>query len=306
MISIIVTAYEDPKSTKECIKRILNQKEIKEKFELIVACPDEPTKEAVMNYKKRYPKIIRYVQQEYGSGKNRLMNKLLKLVKGDILIWTDGNKFMEENAISLILEPFKDSEVGIVGGTPISINDKNTLFGYWSHLLTDAASKVKEMKMKRGEFIEHSANILAFRKGLIQEIPLDVAEDAIISYKITEQGYKNIYIKDARVLVTYPCNFKDWTKQKVRSIKAHETLDKYMTNKNIKMKSFKNEFFYGICLSLSYPKNSKEFYWTLLLYPARLYVWLKAFYEIKIKNNPYNPDWSRSESTKTLDYDEEK
>lgn len=306
MISIIVTAYEDPKSTEECIKRLLHQKNFKEKFELIAACPDEPTKKVIMDYKRRYPNKIRYVQQEYGSGKNRLMNKILKIVRGDILIWTDGNKFMEEDAISLILKPFENGKVGIVGGRPIAMNDKKTLLGYWAHLLTNAGDKAKQFRAKRGIFIEHSANILAFRKGLVEVIPLDVAEDAIISYIVSSKGYENVYVPEAKVLVMYPQNLKDWFKQKVRSIKAHQTLDKYVDKKNIKMKSLQNEILYGVFLSFSYPKNLREFYWTLLLYPARLSIWIKAFYEIKIKNSLYNPDWSRSESTKTLDYKEKK
>ena len=302
MISLIITAYEDPNSTKECIFRLLNQKNFKEKFELIVACPDEPTKRVIMDYKKKFPKIIRYVQQEYGSGKNRLINKILKLTRGEILIWTDGNKFIEKDAISLVLKKFDNKKVGLVGGKPIPLNERNNLFGYWAHLLTDAASKTKEIIAKNGWVIEQTANLMAFRKGLITEIPLDVSEDAYISHKIVQQGYKNIYVKEAKVLVTYPRNFKDWIKQKVRSIKSHETLNKYIDEKSMKMKSFSNEIFYGIYLSWSYPKNIKEFFWTFLLYPARLCIWMKAFYEIKFKKENYNPDWSRSESTKTLDY----
>jgi len=302
MISLIVTAYEDPKSTKESMKILLNQKNFHEKFELIAACPDEPTKKVIMDYQKKYPEIIKYVKQEYGSGKNRLMNKIIKIAKGDILVWTDGNKFLEENSIELILKPFKDPKVGAAGGRPTAINDRKTMLGYWSHLLTNASDKVRQMRSEKGGLVEQCANLLAVRKGIINEIPLDVAEDAIISYMVYEKGYKNVYVKEARVLVLFPRNFKDWVKQKVRSIKAHEALNKYVTKKDVKMKSFSNEIFYGIYLSLSFPKNLKEFYWTLLLYPARLYIWLKAFYEIKIKKEVYTPHWSRSESTKPLDY----
>ncbi|MBS3075833.1 glycosyltransferase [Candidatus Pacearchaeota archaeon] len=307
MISLIVTAYEDPESTKESIKRILTQKNFHKKFELIAACPDKPTKKVIMEYKKKYPQIVKYVKQEECEiRKNKLMNKIIKLAQGDILIWTDGNKFLEDNAISLILKPFEDPKVGVVGGRPTAMNSRDNLLGYWAHLLTNASDKMREIRYKKGYLVEHCANLLAIRKGIINEIPLDVAEDAIISYMITEKGYKNVYVKEAKVLVMYPRNFKDWIKQKVRSIKAHEALNKYINKKNIKMKSFSNEIFYGIYLSLSFPKNIKEFYWTLLLYPARLYIWLRAFYEIKIKKQTYSSKWSRSESTKILDYEHKK
>jgi len=302
MISLIITAYEDPNSTREAINLLLNQKNFHNSFELIVACPDEPTKKVIMEYKKEYPKIIKYVQQEYGSGKNNLMNKILDIVKGDILIWTDGNKPVDENAISLIVKEFDDPSVGCVGGRPYPRNERNVLFGFWAHLLTNAAHKLRKIRFNQGKFVEQCANLLAIRKGIIDKIPSDVAEDSIIPYLITQKGYKNIYQGDAKVYVMYPQNFEDWVKQKVRSAKAHEAMNNYVSTKMVKQKSFFNEFLYGFIFVLSFPKNIREIYWTILLYPARLYVWVKAFYEIKIKKQPYSPDWSRSESTKVLDY----
>lgn len=304
MISLIVTAYEDPQSTRESMGKLLNQKNFKEKFELIAACPDEPTKQVIMEYKRKYPKIVRYVYQD-NPDKNKLMNKILKLAKGDILVWTDGNKFVDENAISLIVEKFKDSSVGCVGGRPIPQNNRKELFGFWAHLLTNAAHKLRELRFHRGEFVEQCANLLAMKKKILDEIPADVAEDSIIPYLIVEKGYKNIYVGNAKVSVMYPRTFKDWVKQKVRSAKSHEAMDKYVSSKSVKQKSLLNEFFYGFKWVLTFPKNLKEFYWTLLLYPARLYVWIKAFYEIRIKKKPYVAYWSRSESTKVLDYKNE-
>lgn len=306
MISIIVTAYEDPKTTKECIKRILTQKNFKEEFELIASSPDEPTKKVIIDYKKKYPKIIKYVKQEYGSGKNKNMNNIMKIVKGNILIWTDGNKLMKEDTINKLLTPFSDKKVGIVGGTPIPLNDRSDMFGYWAHLLTYSAMKLKELRYNQGNFVEHSAPIMAFRKELIKEIPLDVAEDAIISYMIYKQGYKSVYVPDAMLLVKFPTNLPDWIKQKTRSIKAHEAINKYIEKGDFRMKSFKNEALYGIITSFGYPKNLKEIYWTFLLYLARFYIWIKSFYELNLKKDVYNPDWSRSESTKALDYTKKK
>ena len=301
MISIIITAFKDPQSTKESIKCILNQKNLSEKYELIVACPDEPTKKVILEYKKKYPKLIRYVYQD-DNNKNALMNKIMKITKGRILIWTDGNKFMDKEAVSILVQAFNDPSVGIAGGRPIAMNKRNTLFGYWAHMLTSASNQFKQRRFKRGGMVEHSANILSFRSGIIKEIPLDVAEDAIISHMVASAGYKNLYLPSAKVLVTYPTNFQEWVKQKVRSIKSHEALNKYIDHKKVKMKSFKNEFFYGILFSFSFPKSLKELYWTLLLYPARLYIWLKSFYEIKFKQETYSGHWSRSESTKVFDY----
>ena len=229
------------------------------------------------------------------------MNKILKLSKGRILIWTDGNKFIEKDAIKTILKEFEDSKVGCVGGRPCPQNSRDNMFGFWAHLLTNAAHELRETRFHEGKFVEQCANLLAMKNNLLEEIPKNVAEDAIIPYLITQKGYKNIYQPNAKVYVMYPRNFSDWVKQKVRSAKSHEAMNKYMP-KEIKQKSFINEIFYGFLFVFSFPKNPKEFFWAFLLYPARLYIWIKTFYEIKIKKNTYVAQWSRSESTKTLDY----
>jgi len=52
------------------------EKNLNEKFELIAACPDEPTKKVIMDYKKKHPSIVKYVKQDDGD-KNQLMNKII-------------------------------------------------------------------------------------------------------------------------------------------------------------------------------------------------------------------------------------
>ena len=148
MISIIITAFEAHDLIKKCIKRILNQEDFNEKFEIIAACPDEPTKKIILNYKKKYPKIIKYIRQDYTCPKNALMNKILKKAKGRILIWTDGNKYFDENTIKLLLEPFEDKKVGIVGGRIILMNPKDNIYGIWNSLLTKNLHKMRKIAIE--------------------------------------------------------------------------------------------------------------------------------------------------------------
>ncbi len=292
MISIVITAWEDPESTKKCISRFLKEKE---NLEILAACPDKKTKEVILNLKKNHPNI-HYHHQPREMSKNELMNILAKKAKGNIIVFTDGNKFIEKNAVRELIKPFKNKKVGCTGGHLIPLNNKNTLFGYWAHLLTNAANEARKKRDKKNKFIEFSANLLAIRNKIIENMPLDVAEDAIIPYMFLKKGYQLKYVEQAKVQVTYPNNFKDWKKQKIRSIKAHESLNKYI-KEEIRMKGFLNEIIQGTYLALTYPKNIKEILWTLTLFPSRLYVWLTALYQIKIKQDHYKASWSRSKST---------
>ena len=141
--------------------------------------------------------------------------------------------------------------------------------------------------------------MFAFRNNVIRDVPLDVAEDTYIPYEFYFKGYKIAYAENAKVYVKNPNNFKDWLIQRMRTSKAHETLDKYVDIKRVpKVKSFKNEIVKGTFSALKYPKNLREFYWTILLFIARFYMWLGVFYDTKFKNKSYTDAWERIESTK--------
>lgn len=215
---------------------------------------------------------------------------------------------------------FAEGKVGAVSGHPVSINSRENLFGYWSHFLTDAADFVRRKKTRRGEYLVCSGYLYAIR-NLIKEIPEQtLVEDSIISQLIWQKGYKIAYEPEAIVYVKYPDNFSDWLKQKIRAtggyvqkIKSQKSkvkscppshkasADAPISNqikdlkKLGKMRGFLEEISDGIKLFFTYPKNLKEFFWTKLLYLARLYLWLMIFWQIKILKKP---SWPRVESTK--------
>lgn len=291
MISIIVTAFKEEKTIGKCIESILSQK-INEKQEIIVACPDEQTKNIALSYNG-----IKHFQDP-GKGKSFALNLLFKKAKGDILLFTDGDVYLGENAILGILQKFEDPKVGFVGGRVISQNEKDSMLGYWSHLLADiGAHRTRRKRAKREQFFECSGYLMAMRSGVIKEIPLDVAEDSIMPYYFFKQGYKIAYAENAKVFVKNPTKFQDWLKQRKRTAKAHTKLNIYEPDFP-KMKSFKNEIIEGFMPIWSYPKTPKELFWTQMLCLARLYMWLSLVYEEKVKKKYYTDGWDRVQSTK--------
>jgi len=297
MLSIIITSYKEPKSTAKAVECFLKQN-IKEPYELIVTDPFPEVKEFITKKFKKYKQVKFF--QDPGKGKVYALNLLFSKVKGDILILTDGDVFVSKNSVKAILKEFEDEKVGVVCGRPVSLNDKNTMFGYWSHLLADSANKLRKYLSKKNKFLECTGYLFAFRKGVIKDIPTDVAEDSIIPYLFWKKGYKIKYAEDAIVYVKNPDNFKDWMKQRKRTADAHTKLDKYYPDFP-KVKCFKNEIKYGTFLALSYPRTLKEIFWTKVLFLARLYMWCALFYDLKFKRKAYGDGWERVKSTSPLD-----
>ena len=165
----------------------------------------------------------------------------------------------------------------------------------------DGIDRVRRKLSSQSKFMECSGYLFAIRKGIILDFPLETSEDSIIPYLIWQKGYGIKYVPKAHVYVKNPSNFKDWTNQKVRNIKAHENLNKIAPNMP-RTKSFFNEIKFGLFFTLGYPKNLHEFWWTFQAYFARLYIYIKAFKELR-KKSAYKDGWRETEieSTKTLD-----
>lgn len=308
MIYVIINAYGEPKSTERAINCFLKQniKDIK----IIVVDPFPEVREYIKGRFKGNKHIGFFLDP--GEGKNYSINLILNNLysndTNDIIIFTDGDVYVDNNSVNEILKLFKDPKIGCVSGRPVSINNKNNFFGYISHFLCDIAAHEisRKKKVKKEEFLEASGYLFAIRNGIIKRIPLDIAEDSIIPYLFWKKGYKIGYAENALVYVKWPDNLNDWLKQKKRTANSHSKLKNYAPDFP-KVKSFYNEIFEGISSFKevwSYPKNLKEFFYTIMLYPLRLYMWVSLYKDLITRKREYKDGWREDlevESTKTLD-----
>ena len=293
-ITILITAFKEPNIAKS-IESALNQK-TKHDYEIIVAAPDEETLSVARKFTKSHKKLK--IFKDPGKGKSYALNLLFKEIDTDILILTDGDVHIKESCIEEISKLFINPEIGCVTGRPMPSEGKNTKYGYWANFLFDAAHLLRKRAFERNSFLECSGYLFGFRKKKIEKIPLDVAEDTVIPYYFWEKGYRVGYADKAEVYVKNPSNWRDWIKQKTRTSKAHETLEKYVDTKTTpRVKNFSNEA-KGIKYVIEYPKNIKELIWSLQLAGARFHMWAKVFLDTRIKNSHYQDAWKRVESTK--------
>ncbi|MBS3095215.1 glycosyltransferase [Candidatus Woesearchaeota archaeon] len=295
MLSIVISAYKEPGISK-AIESILSQK-INESYELIIIAPDKETEKIVKSFQKQNKSIIYFKDQ--GKGKVNGLNEVFPACKGRVIILTDGDVYLGENSINSIINAFKDKSIGCISGRPVTLNQRTTMLGYWSHLLYDAAHKVRYGLSSNGKFLEASGYLFAFlNDGTIKTLPPDVAEDSITPYYFYKKGYSIGYVPEAKVYVKNPTNTKDFIKQRKRTNASHSKLSYYASDMP-RVKTFWNEIRIGTFFALGYPMTFKEFVWTLALFFIRLYAWLSMFLDsITPKKTVYRDDWERIESTK--------
>lgn len=302
MINIIITSYGEPKSTIRAINSFLEQ-DINQDFRIIVVDPFPETKlhlkESINN------KNVGFFLDP-GEGKsyalNILFEKLYSKNKDDIFILTDGDVYVSKNTVSEIVNAFKDEKMGCVTGRPVLLNPRNNFWGYASHVAFDGIHKLRSKISNQEKFFECSGYLFAIRNGVLQGFPLETSEDSIIPYLFWEKNYKIKYLPDAKVYVINPQNWKDFKLQKIRNIKSHENLSKIAPDLP-RTKSFWNEIKQGFFFALFYPRNLREVFYTPALFATRLWIYLKAFYDMNYKKLGYEDGWRKeeTESTKPLD-----
>ena len=285
MISVVLTPLGEPKLVEKTINSILNNK-IKEEYELIIITSDKITENIAGKFIRKNNQIKLF--KNPGKGKSYALNLIFKILKGRIWIFSEGEAYIADNAINEIIEIFNDETIGCISSRPVSLNSRNNLLGYWSHLLFDAAHKIRKELDTKELFLECTDYLFAFRDNITKNIPLNVADDSIIPYLVTKKGYKVRYAEKAIVYARNPANIHDFIQQKVMAARAHESLEDYAPFFP-KVKSFTNEVKKGTFLALAYPKNAKEYFWTFLLFFTRLYIWMKVKWMEKIiKKNAGN------------------
>jgi len=292
-VSVIITAFREPETVKRAIAAFLEQ--ALENMEILVVCPDPQTTAVVDTCAAKHPRVRHVADPQ--RGKPAALNYGLKAAEGDIIVLSDGDVVIENEALSHLLAPFADTGVGAVTGRPVSTNDRETMFGYWSHFLTDSAHRLRLERDRAETFLLCSGYLFAIRRDSIDRVPEDaLAEDAVISHRIAQQGFRVRYAPGARVRVNYPTTYSDWLRQKVRSAGGYA--QDYVRESPVRMRSASLEALQGLRLLVGYPKNLREFLWTILLFLARLHLWFLVFVNVRLLNRPLSKLWQRVETTK--------
>lgn len=288
--SVVVTAAKEPELLRRALEAILPQ--VDADAEVIVVAPDNETQHvarAFLNVK---------VYQDEGKGKPLAVNMGMEHARGDMVVLTDGDVIMAKNAIQQLLAPFANAKVGLVSGRPVPREDRSTKFGYFAHVLTDAAHDLRRRKSQEGDFFEGSGYLLALQRKIFSTLSADtLSDDAVISHTVHNKGFKTAYAPLAYVWVKFPDNYHDWFIQKIRSTGGYTQV--YIRRSKKSMRSFGKEL-RSAYFVWSYAKNMRERLWTVELIIARLILWARIYFTIHVAKRPFSRVWRRVESTKKM------
>ena len=291
--SIGIMAYNEGANIGRTIQAVLEQHgpsmRIEEVIVVASGCTDR-TVPVVTEMAAQEPKV-RLLVQEKREGKASAINLFLKEATSEIAILIGADVIPETGAIESLCAPFKDPEIGMVGGRPVPVNDPMTFMGHAVHLLWRLHDRVARVSPKLGE-------VIAFR-NVISGIPANSAVDEIsIQALISQLGYKLIYEPSCVVYNKGPLTVRDFLKQRRRIYAGHL---KVLAQQNYEASTMKvspilRQLITCRDFTMSTPKQAMWTFGTILL---EAYARVQGHYDFMRKREHHI--WQMVDSTKDLE-----
>ena len=222
-VSIGICAYNEEKNIGRLIESLLNQPvgnhELTEIVVVASGCTDE-TAPVVQTWCDKNRKV-KLIVEPARNGKAAAINKLLRAIKGDVLVHVSADLFLSQDVLQPLLDYFNDPSVGGVSGRQTPLNggrfmDKidSVIWGlhdetqrYYNHL---------------GGIGHLGGDLFAIRRGICDHVPEDIVnDDAFMGVECKRKGYGIRFEDKVTVLFQGPRNILDLLVQRRRVVYGH-------------------------------------------------------------------------------------
>ena len=214
-VCLFVTAYNEKDFVAAKVKNSfqLNYPKDKIQYLWLTDGSDDGTPDLL----KEYPEIqVKHLPER--KGKVHAMNRGVKFVDRQIIIFSDCNTILNRDSILEIVRQFEDPKVGCVAGEKRIIDQKDDNAAasgeslYWRF-----ESCIKKMDAELNSSVGAAGELFAVRRELYEEIESDtILDDFIISLRIAQKGYKIAYAPNAYASETASANVTEELKRKIR------------------------------------------------------------------------------------------
>ncbi|TKC09338.1 glycosyltransferase family 2 protein [Pedobacter frigoris] len=212
--TLIVAAYNESDFIEQKIANTLQLNYPQGKLELIFVTDgsSDNTPELVAKYPQ-----IKLLHSPERKGKISAVHRAIAQVTSEVIVFTDANTFLNQDALVLICRHYADQKVGAIAGEKRVMIDEaaDATAGegfYWKY-----ESKLKEWDSELYSVVGAAGELFSIRKSLYEPVPSNsVLDDFMISMRIAEKGYVIVYEPEAYAQETSSANIKEELKRKIR------------------------------------------------------------------------------------------
>ncbi len=197
-VSIVISAYNEAKNIEKKIANTLALDYPKDKIEILIGSDgsQDGTSDIVKKYENHGIKLFDF---KINRGKTAVQNDLVKLSRGEVLIFTDAASFLLPDTIQKIVRNFNDERVGCVAGNMRFTNTDQNMTTKSQGLYWQYESKLRELESIIGSLIGVDGPLYAVRRRCYAPLAHNVISDLLTPLLILENGKKVVLESEAKV-----------------------------------------------------------------------------------------------------------
>jgi biofilm PGA synthesis N-glycosyltransferase PgaC len=212
--TLVVAAYNEEDFISEKIANTLAVKypESKLSFLFVTDGSTDRTAEIVAQYPQ-----VKLMHSTAREGKIVAVHRAIQEVTTEVVVFTDANTFLNEDALVNLCRHYAEEKVGAIAGEKrVMVEESADATAgegfYWKY-----ESKLKSWDSELYSVVGAAGELFSIRRNLYQPVPADcVLDDFMISMRIAEKGYVIVYEPDAYAMETSSANITEELKRKIR------------------------------------------------------------------------------------------
>lgn len=213
-VSFIITVYNEEDRVRKKIENSISQNYPHEKFEIIFAsdCSNDRTDEIVLEYTGKGVKLVRSPERK---GKEYAQMHAVHAAQGSILVFSDVATILKPDAISLIVDNFRNPDIGCVSSEDRIIDKDGNVSG--EGLYVKYEMFIRKLESQANTLIGLSGSFFAARREVCNNWSPDLQSDFNTLLNSVKLGMKGI--SDPKSIGYYE-NLSDESKEFQRKVRT--------------------------------------------------------------------------------------
>jgi len=214
-VTLLVAAYNEEAVIDAKMENTYSLKYPKEKLHLVWVTDgsNDKTNELLSQYKD-----VEVLFEPERKGKTSAINRAMTYVSTPIVIMTDANTMLNEEAIVEMVKPFKDKTIGCVAGEKrIMTKTRSGVAAGGEGMYWKYESTLKDLDARLYSAMGAAGELFALRTDLFEKMESDtLLDDFVLSMRIVLKGYRIAYTKKAFAIESGSKDMREEEKRKVR------------------------------------------------------------------------------------------
>lgn len=192
--SLLFCAYNEAAAMPEKLANLATLKRLHPNLEILAF--DDGSTDGTGDLIAAQGDLVTLVRGPGRSGKAHGMKQLAARAAGDVLIFTDANVLLDEEAIGRLLARYADPDVGGVLGSLHYVGADESATASVGSLYWRIEERLKDEESRTGNVLGADGSIFSIRKPLYPTFPDGVLDDLTVSMAVIFAGKRLVKARD--------------------------------------------------------------------------------------------------------------